>query len=71
MSVTSQQRALFYNHTLYLDCLRKYQIVVSSYAAFKERDVRDKQMWTVRTGEGSQRRADDITKEKKSDSNSL
>lgn len=61
VSVTSQQRALFYSHTLYLDCWRKYQIVVSSYAAFEERDLRDKQMWTVSTGEGSQRRAYDIT----------
>ncbi|CAH3185013.1 unnamed protein product, partial [Porites evermanni] len=51
VSVTLQQRALFYSHTLYLECLRKYQIVVSSYAAFEERDLRDKQMWTVSTGE--------------------
>ena len=72
MSVTSQQRAVFNSHTLYLDCLRKYQIVVSSYAAFEERDLRDKQIWTVSTGEGSQRRAYDITyREKKSDSNSI
>ena len=53
MSVTSQERAVFNSHTLYLDCLRKYQIVVSSYAAFEEKDLRDKQMWTVSTGEGS------------------
>ena len=48
-----QERAVFNSHTLYLDCLRKYQIVVSSYAAFEERDFRDKQMWTVSTGKGS------------------
>ena len=53
MSVTSNERPVFHSHTLYLDCLKKYQIVVSSYAAFEERNLRDKQTWSVSTGEGS------------------
>ena len=55
VTVTSQlqERAAFNSHTLYLECSRRYQIVVSSYAGFEERDLRDKQMWTVSTGKGS------------------